>query len=135
MHKATKIIEYAYDKSCDAFIHDMELGKFNEQAFEIMSQSLDNMIDVKKLTKHKDIENTQIDDNIAKMDMHFRLYCDNKTNYALSHSNEDKNNAMEHLKDMLDNIGDIFEEIKVSSEFDHERNLVKNKIREIYQMF
>ena len=120
---------------------------YNDLDFKVMSQALDNIKDIDTIlamsdgrtainalkTNDTDIEGTEIDDNIALMNSHFRKYIEAKKEYRKDNNEIDKQNSIRELEAFLSAMYGILEEMKTSSDFQEEREMVRDKLREIYK--
>lgn len=85
--------------------------------------------------KNDDIEYTQIDDNIARMDKHFKKYCEYKKEYQEKREEVYREKCIHELDKFLKSMKDILEELKTSSDFQAERDMIKNNLREMFNMY
>lgn len=81
------------------------------------------------------IENTEIDDNIIMMNSHFRKYCEHKKEFQKNNDEMDKTKAMRELELFLKSMKAILQELKTSSDFQNERDMIKNHLREMFNMY
>lgn len=118
-------------------VEGLEKG-FNKLDFEVMSQALDNMKDIAKIKKYdniNDIEGTEIDDNLRNMLKHFEHYVSNKKEYQKSYSEIGKAKCIESLNNLMYDMHKIMEELKTSSDFEQERDIIKTKLREMFSLY
>lgn len=122
---------------------------YNDLDFKVMSQALDNIKDIDTIlamsdgrtainalkTNDTDIEGTEIDDNIALMNCHFRKYIEAKKEYRKDNNEIDKQNSIRELEAFLSAMYGILEEMKTSSDFQEERELVRDKLREMFSVY
>ena len=76
MHKAKEINSKYFDMA----VKGLEKG-WNAEDFKVMSQALDNMIDIAKLgnyISYEDVEGTEVDNNIRDMNKYFSMYVSQK---------------------------------------------------------
>ena len=116
---------------------------YNDLDFRVMSQALDNIKDIDTIlamsdgrtainalrTNDTNIEGTEIDDNIALMNSHFRKYIEAKKEYRKDNNEIDKRNSIRELEAFLNAMYGILEEMKTSSDFQEEREMVRDKLR------
>ena len=114
-----------------------------------MSQALDNIKDIDTIlamsdgrtainalkTNDTNIEGTEIDDNIALMNSHFRKYIEAKKEYRKGNNEIDKRNSIRELEAFLNAMYGILEEMKTSSDFQEEREMVRDKLREMFSVY
>lgn len=122
---------------------------YNDLDFKVMSQALDNIKDIDTIlamsdgrtainalkTNDTDIEGTEIDDNIALMNSHFRKYIEAKKEYRKDNNEIDKQNSIRELEAFLSAMYGILEELKTSSDFQEEREMVRDKLREMFSVY
>ncbi len=122
---------------------------YNDLDFKVMSQALDNIKDIDTIlamsdgrtainalkTNDTDIEGTEIDDNIALMNSHFRKYIEAKKEYRKDNNEIDKRNSIRELEAFLSAMYGILEEMKTSSDFQEEREMVRDKLREMFSVY
>lgn len=122
---------------------------YNDLDFKVMSQALDNIKDIDTIlamsdgrtainalkTNDTDIEGTEIDDNIALMNCHFRKYIEAKKEYRKDKNEIDKQNSIRELEAFLSAMYGILEEMKTSSDFQEEREMVRDKLREMFSVY
>ena len=122
---------------------------YNDLDFKVMSQALDNIKDIDTIlamsdgktainalkTNDTDIEGTEIDDNIALMNCHFRKYIEAKKEYRKDNNEIDKRNSIRELEAFLSAMYGILEEMKTSSDFQEEREMVRDKLREMFSVY
>lgn len=122
---------------------------YNDLDFKVMSQALDNIKDIDTIlamsdgrtainalrTNDTDIEGTEIDDNIALMNNHFRKYIEAKKEYRKDNNEIDKRNSIRELEAFLSAMYGILEEMKTSSDFQEEREMVRDKLREMFSVY
>lgn len=122
---------------------------YNDLDFKVMSQALDNIKDIDTIlamsdgrtainalkTNDTDIEGTEIDDNIALMNSHFRKYIEAKKEYRKDNNEIDKQNSIRELESFLSAMYGILEEMKSSSDFQEEREMVRDKLREMFSVY
>lgn len=122
---------------------------YNDLDFKVMSQALDNIKDIDTIlamsdgrtainalrTNDTDIEGTEIDDNIALMNCHFRKYIEAKKEYRKDNNEIDKQNSIRELEAFLSAMYGILEEMKTSSDFQEEREMVRDKLREMFSVY
>ena len=122
---------------------------YNDLDFKVMSQALDNIKDIDTIlamsdgrtainalkTNDTDIEGTEIDDNIALMNSHFRKYIEAKKEYRKDNNEIDKRNSIRELESFLSAMYGILEEMKTSSDFQEEREMVRDKLREMFSVY
>lgn len=122
---------------------------YNDLDFKVMSQALDNIKDIDTIlamsdgrtainalrTNDTNIEGTEIDDNIALMNSHFRKYIEAKKEYRKGNNEIDKRNSIRELEAFLSAMYGILEEMKTSSDFQEEREMVRDKLREMFSVY
>lgn len=122
---------------------------YNDLDFKVMSQALDNIKDIDTILamsdgrtainalrkNDTDIEGTEIDDNIALMNSHFRKYIEAKKEYRKDNNEIDKRNSIRELEAFLSAMYGILEEMKTSSDFQEEREMVRDKLREMFSVY
>ena len=122
---------------------------YNDLDFRVMSQALDNIKDIDTIlamsdgitainalrTNDTNIEGTEIDDNIALMNSHFRKYIEAKKEYRKDNNEIDKRNSIRELEAFLSAMYGILEEMKSSSDFQEEREMVRDKLREMFSVY
>ena len=122
---------------------------YNDLDFKVMSQALDNIKDIDTIlamddgrtainalrTNDTNIEGTEIDDNIALMNSHFRKYIEAKKEYRKDNNEIDKRNSIRELEAFLNAMYGILEEMKTSSDFKEEREMVKDNLREMFSVY
>ena len=122
---------------------------YNDLDFKVMSQALDNIKDIDTIlamsdgrtainalkTNDTNIEGTEIDDNIALMNSHFRKYIEAKKEYRKDNNEIDKQNSIRELEAFLSAMYGILEEMKTSSDFQAEREMVRDKLREMFSVY
>ena len=122
---------------------------YNDLDFKVMSQALDNIKDIDTILamsdgrtainalkpNDTDIEGTEIDDNIALMNSHFRKYIEAKKEYRKGNNEIDKQNSIRELESFLSAMYGILEEMKTSSDFQEEREMVRDKLREMFSVY
>lgn len=122
---------------------------YNDLDFKVMSQALDNIKDIDTIlamsdgrtainalkTNDTDIEGTEIDDNIALMNSHFRKYIEAKKEYRKDNNEIDKQNSIRELEAFLSAMYGTLEEMKTSSDFQEEREMVRDKLREMFSVY
>lgn len=122
---------------------------YNDLDFKVMSQALDNIKDIDTIlamsdgrtainalkTNDTDIEGTEIDDNIALMNSHFRKYIEAKKEYRKDNNEIDKRTSIRELEAFLNAMYGILEEMKTSSDFQEEREMVRDKLREMFSVY
>lgn len=122
---------------------------YNDLDFKVMSQALDNIKDIDTIlamsdgrtainalkTNDTDIEGTEIDDNIALMNSHFRKYIEAKKEYRKDNNEIDKQNSIRELEAFLSAMYGILEEMKTSSDFQEEREMARDKLREMFSVY
>lgn len=122
---------------------------YNDLDFRVMSQALDNIKDIDTIlamsdgrtainalkTNDTNIEGTEIDDNIALMNSHFRKYIEAKKEYRKGNNEIDKRNSIRELEAFLNAMYGILEEMKTSSDFQEEREMVRDKLREMFSVY
>ena len=122
---------------------------YNDLDFKVMSQALDNIKDIDTIlamsdgrtainalrTNDTNIEGTEIDDNIALMNSHFRKYIEAKKEYRKDNNEIDKRTSIRELEAFLSAMYGILEEMKTSSDFQEEREMVRDKLREMFSVY
>ena len=122
---------------------------YNDLDFKVMSQALDNIKDIDTIlamddgrtainalrTNDTNIEGTEIDDNIALMNNHFRKSIEAKKEYRKDNNEIDKRNSIRELEAFLNAMYGILEEMKTSSDFQEEREMVRDKLREMFSVY
>lgn len=122
---------------------------YNDLDFKVMSQALDNIKDIDTIlamsdgrtainalkTNDTNIEGTEIDDNIALMNSHFRKYIEAKKEYRKYNNEIDKQSSIRELEAFLSAMYGILEELKTSSDFQEEREMVRDKLREMFSVY
>ena len=122
---------------------------YNDLDFRVMSQALDNIKDIDTIlamsdgrmainslrTNDTNIEGTEIDDNIALMNSHFRKYIEAKKEYRKDSNEIDKRTSIRELEAFLNAMYGILEEMKSSSDFQEEREMVRDKLREMFSVY
>lgn len=86
-------------------------------------------------TNDTDIEGTEIDDNIALMNNHFRKYIEAKKEYRKDNNEIDKRTSIRELEAFLSAMYGILEEMKTSSDFQEEREMARDKLREMFSVY
>lgn len=86
-------------------------------------------------TNDTNIEETEIDDNIALMNSHFRKYIEAKKEYRKDNNEIDKRTSIRELEAFLSAMYGILEEMKTSSDFQEEREMVRDKLREMFSVY
>lgn len=146
MHEIKKINE----KMMKEALQGLEKKGYNATDFQVMSQVLDNMLDICKIEHYSekekyqndiaqshtnDIEGTEIDDNIISMNEHFRKYISYKKKYQHRHDEESMSKIMTELEEFLLCMMKILEEMRTSSDFEKEREMIKGKLREMFSLY
>lgn len=122
---------------------------YNDLDFKVMSQALDNIKNIDTIlamsdgrtainalrTNDTNIEGTEIDDNIALMNSHFRKYIEAKKEYRKDNNEIDKRTSIRELEAFLNAMYGILEEMKTSSDFQEEREMVRDKLREMFSVY
>ena len=122
---------------------------YNDLDFRVMSQALDNIKDIDTIlamsdgrmainalrTNDTNIEGTEIDDDIALMNNHFRKYIEAKKEYRKDNNEIDKRTSIRELEAFLSAMYGILEEMKTSSDFQEEREMVRDKLREMFSVY
>lgn len=111
---------------------------YNAEDFRVMSQALDNMIDIAKIDKYEnvmEIDGTEIDNNIRDMNKYFAMYVSQKKDYQIASTDINKGKCIDSLDKFLYAMMKIIEELKTSSDFQQERDMVKTKLREMFAYF
>lgn len=85
--------------------------------------------------KYRFQEETEIDDNIALMNSHFRKYIEAKKEYRKDNNEIDKRTSIRELEAFLSAMYGILEEMKTSSDFQEEREMVRDKLREMFSVY
>jgi hypothetical protein len=118
---------------------------YNDLDFKVMSQALDNIKDIDTIlamsdgrtainalrTNDTNIEGTEI----ALMNNHFRKYIEAKKEYRKDNNEIDKRNSIRELEAFLNAMYGILEEMKTSSDFQEEREMVRDKLREMFSVY
>ena len=133
MHKAKEM----NNKYFDMAVKGLEKG-WNPEDFKVMSQALDNMIDIAKLgnyISYEDVEGTEIDNNIRDMNKYFSMYVSQKKDYQIAPTDMNKGKCIESLNKFLYSMMKIMEELKTSSDFAQERDMIKGKLREMFALY
>lgn len=133
MHKAKEINSKYFDMA----VKGLEKG-WNAEDFRVMSQALDNMLDIAKIGKYtlyEDIQGTEIDNNIRDMNKYFSMYVSQKKDYQISPTDTNKGKCIESLNKFLYSMMKIMEELKTSSDFAQERDMIKGKLREMFALY
>lgn len=147
-----KVIERS-EKLIDEALRGLEKG-YNALDLDVLGKAVDIMKDAKTIEamegeyqvdikdgkmyaekKHDDIDGTEIDDNIMMMNKHFRKYCEYKKEFQKNNNEMDKTKAMRELESFLKSMKSILEELKTSSDFQAERETIKNHLREMFNMY
>ena len=111
---------------------------YNAEDFKVMSQALDNMLDIQKLqrnSKEEDVYGTEIDNNIRDMSKYFSMYISQKKDYQIAPTDVNKGKCIESLDKFLYAMMKIMEELKTSSDFQAERDMIRNKLREMFSLY
>ena len=122
---------------------------YNDLDFRVMSQALDNIKDIDTIlamsdgrtainalrTNDTNIEGTEIDDNIALSNNHYRRYIEAKKEYRKDNNEIDKRTSIRELEAFLNAMYGILEEMKSSSDFQEEREMVRDKLREMFSVY
>ncbi len=133
MHKAKQVNSRYFDMA----IEGLEKG-WNPEDFKVMSQALDNMVDMAKLGKYvsyEDMTGTDIDNNIRDMNKYFSMYVSQKKDYQIAPTDMNKGKCIESLDNFLYAMMKIMEELKTSSDFAQERDMIKGKLREMFALY
>lgn len=133
MHKARQVNSKYFDMA----VKGLEKG-WNKEDFEVMSQALDNMLDIAKLgsyTSYEDVQGTEIDNNIRDMNKYFSMYVSQKKDYQIAPTDMNKGKCIESLDKFLYSMMKIMEELKTSSDFAQERDMIKGKLREMFALY
>ena len=116
---------------------------YNDLDFKVMSQALDNIKDIDTIlamsdgrtainalrTDDTNIEGTEIDDNIALMNSHFRKYIEAKKEYRKDNNEIDKRTYIREVEAFLRVMKGILEEMKPSSACQEDRERSREKLR------
>lgn len=78
---------------------------------------------------------TEIDDNIRSMNEHFKNYIDLKRDYQLINTEEQKQKCIKELEMLMQCMFDILKEMKSSSDFKEEREIIKDKLRDMFNIY
>lgn len=122
---------------------------YNDLDFRVMSQALGNIKDIDTIlamsdgrtainalrTNDTNIEGTEIDDNIALMNSHFRKYIEAKKEYRKGNNEIGKRSSIRELESFLNAMYGILEEMKSSSDFQEEKEMVRDKLREMFSVY
>lgn len=133
MQKAKELNSRYFEQA----LKGLEKG-YNAEDFRVMSQALDNMIDIAKLGKYEnvvEIEGTEIDNNVRDMAKFFAMYVSQKKDYQIAPTDINKGKCIDSLDKFLYAMMNIIEELKTSSDFQQERDMVKTKLREMFAYF
>lgn len=95
----------------------------------------DGSAKMKEKMMEENIEGTEIDDNIVMMNKHFRKYCEAKKEYQKFGDEMEKAKAMRELEKFLYAMKEIMEELKTSSDFQTERDMIKGKLKEMFNLY
>lgn len=136
MHKARMLNDKVFNEACKK----LETSGFNQGAFMVFSQCLDNMLDIHKLSGKEEetdqddyeVEDTQIDDNIKEMSKYFFMYVEAKKDYHRYHTDDMKNKCAMYLEKFMSAMTGMIMELVSSSDFQEERDMIKMKLKEIF---
>lgn len=133
MQKARELNSMYFNQA----IKGLEKG-YNAEDFKVMSMALDNMLDIAKLDNYKeeaDIYGTEIDNNIRDMNKYFSMYVSQKKDYQIAPTDINKGKCIQSLDKFLYSMMKIMEELKTSSDFQQEREMIKGKLREMFSLY
>lgn len=82
-----------------------------------------------------DSEGTEIDDNLRNMLKHFKYYVLNKKDYQINSTEIAKAKCLDSLNEIMYDLQKIMEELKTSSDFQQERDIIKTKLREMFSLY
>lgn len=111
---------------------------YNAIDLKVLGEAVDILKDVRTIQAmnySEDIPGTEIDDNIVLMNKNFREYIEHKKSYQKSKTQQDKTEMMHSLEKFLYAMMKILEEMKSSSDFAEEREMVKGKLREMFNLY
>lgn len=151
MHKAIELNKKLLEES----INGINKKGYSQLDFTVMSQTLDNIKDIYEIKCYKkdlkenyeehyeenqnkieeNIEGTEIDDNIRSMNEHFKRYIDYKKEYQLINTEEQKKKCIRELEMLMQCMFDVLKEMKSSSDFKEEREIIKDKLREMFNLY
>ena len=111
---------------------------YNAIDLKVLGEAVDILKDVRTIQSMnytEDIPGTEIDDNVILMNKNFREYIEHKKSYQKSKTQQDKTEMMHSLEKFLYAMMKILEEMKSSSDFAEEREMVKGKLREMFNLY
>lgn len=131
-----RVIETA-NRLVNEALNGLEKG-YNAIDLKVLGEAVDILKDVRTIQAmnySEDIPGTEIDDNIVLMNKNFREYIEHKKSYQKSKTQQDKTEMMHSLEKFLYAMMKILEEMKSSSDFAEEREMVKGKLREMFNLY
>lgn len=131
-----RVVETA-NRLVNEALNGLEKG-YNAIDLKVLGEAVDILKDVRtiqSLNYSEDIPGTEIDDNIVLMNKNFREYIEHKKSYQKSKTQQDKTEMMHSLEKFLYAMMKILEEMKSSSDFAEEREMVKGKLREMFNLY
>lgn len=131
-----RVVETA-NRLVNEALNGLEKG-YNAIDLKVLGEAVDILKDVRTIQAMnytEDIPGTEIDDNIVLMNKNFREYIEHKKSYQKSKTQQDKTEMMHSLEKFLYAMMKILEEMKSSSDFAEEREMVKGKLREMFNLY
>lgn len=131
-----RVVETA-NRLVNEALNGLEKG-YNAIDLKVLGEAVDILKDVRTIQAmnySEDIPGTEIDDNIVLMNKNFREYIEHKKSYQKSKTQQDKTEMMHSLEKFLYAMMKILEEMKSSSDFAEEREMVKGKLREMFNLY
>ena len=131
-----RVVETA-NRLMNEALNGLEKG-YNAIDLKVLGEAVDILKDVRTIQAmnySEDIPGTEIDDNIVLMNKNFREYIEHKRSYQKSKTQQDKTEMMHSLEKFLYAMMKILEEMKSSSDFAEEREMVKGKLREMFNLY
>ena len=131
-----RVVETA-NRLVNEALNGLEKG-YNAIDLKVLGEAVDILKDVRTIQAMnytEDIPGTEIDDNIVLMNKNFREYIEHKKSYQKSKTQQNKTEMMHSLEKFLYAMMKILEEMKSSSDFAEEREMVKGKLREMFNLY
>ena len=131
-----RVVETA-NRLVNEALNGLEKG-YNAIDLKVLGEAVDILKDVRTIQAmnyNEDIPGTEIDDNIVLMNKNFREYIEHKKSYQKSKTQQNKTEMMHSLEKFLYAMMKILEEMKSSSDFAEEREMVKGKLREMFNLY
>ena len=131
-----RVVESA-NRLVNEALNGLEKG-YNAIDLKVLGEAVDILKDVRTIQAMnytEDIPGTEIDDNIVLMNKNFREYIEHKKSYQKSKTQQNKTEMMHSLEKFLYAMMKILEEMKSSSDFAEEREMVKGKLREMFNLY